>query len=162
MDLKEVSKKDKYWRAVALNICKDKSLADDLVQDMYLKVNEIDKEINDFYIITIINNLFIDVCRKNKNELDVSELYNLVDTVYNYEFNDRDVTVLERANKLTWFQTKLLSENYDKSIRQIESEYNINYGFIYRELLKARKLVLADDFDKLYKNKRFKNCRVKK
>lgn len=159
--LEDISKKDKYWRAIALNICKDKQLADDLVQDMYLKVNEIDKEVNDFYIITIINNLFIDVCRKNKNELDVSQLYNLVDKVYNYEYNDIDVTILERSNKLTWFQTKLLTENYDKSIRKIESEYNINYGYIYRELLKARKLVLQDDFEKLYKNKRFKNCRTK-
>jgi hypothetical protein len=30
--LKELSLKDSYWRKIALNICKDKGLADDLVQ----------------------------------------------------------------------------------------------------------------------------------
>ncbi len=43
MILESLSKKDKYWRQIAFNICKDKSLADDLVQEMYLRRYENDR-----------------------------------------------------------------------------------------------------------------------
>jgi DNA-directed RNA polymerase specialized sigma24 family protein len=36
--LEELSKKDEYWRQIAFKICKDKYLADDLVNEMYLKL----------------------------------------------------------------------------------------------------------------------------
>ena len=36
--LKELSSNDKKWRKIAYGICKDKQLADDLVQDAYLKL----------------------------------------------------------------------------------------------------------------------------
>ena len=163
MDLTEISKKDKYWRVVALNICKDKSLADDLVQEMYLKVFEMKtKEINDFYIATIINNLFLDICRKKNIEVDISEIYNLSSNDNEYEFNDEDLKIIDKANKLNWLKTKFLELNYDNSIREIANKYNINYGFIYRQLKIAREEILQEDYERLYKNKRFKNCRTKK
>ena len=49
-----------------------------------------------------------------------------------------------------------LKENYDKSIREIAKDFNINYAFIYRKLKEIREKVLQNDFDKLYNNKRFK------
>mgnify|MGYP003661890430 CR=1 FL=1 len=39
--LEELSKKDKEWRKAAYVICKDKMLADDLVQEMYFKLMEL-------------------------------------------------------------------------------------------------------------------------
>ena len=163
MDLIEISKKDKYWRVIALNICKNKSLADDLVQEMYLKVFEMKtKEINDFYIATIINNLFLDICRKKNNEVDISEIYNLSSNDSIYEFDDKELEIINKAANIKWLKSKFLELNYDSSIRSIANEYNINYGFIYRQLLEARKEILGDDYDKLYKNRRFKNCRTKK
>ena len=39
--LNEICKKDKYWRTIAFAICKDKDLADDLVQDMYVKLHNV-------------------------------------------------------------------------------------------------------------------------
>ena len=41
MILNELAKKDKYWRSIAYNICKDKELSKDLVQDMYLRLNKL-------------------------------------------------------------------------------------------------------------------------
>jgi len=162
MDLTEISKKDKYWRVVALNICKDKSLADDLVQEMYLKIYEIEeKVINDYYIVLTINNIFLDICRKKNIEVDISEIYNLSSNDNEYEFNDEDLKIIDKANKLNWLKTKFLELNYDNSIREIANKYNINYGFIYRQLKIAREEILQEDYERLYKNKRFKNCRTK-
>ena len=41
--VEQLSKKDAYWRKIAFNICKDKSTADDLVNDMYLKLYDCKK-----------------------------------------------------------------------------------------------------------------------
>ena len=157
MDLNDISKKDKYWRSVAFNICKDKSLADDLVQEMYLSVYELDKkEINDFYIVTIINNSFLDHCRKNKRDVDINLIYSLGYESLQNDFDDEDINFLNRIDKLKWWEKELLKENYDKSIREIAKDFNINYAFIYRKLKEIREKVLQNDFDKLYNNKRFK------
>ena len=37
--LKELAKRDKDWRKMAFQICGNKMTADDLVQDMYLKID---------------------------------------------------------------------------------------------------------------------------
>ena len=58
--LHQLAKKDSKWREIALKICKDKMLADDIVQEMYLKLANNKKQINDFYVIIVIRNLFID------------------------------------------------------------------------------------------------------
>jgi len=56
----QLALKDSFWRKTALIICKDKMLSDDLVNDMYLKLHDCKKEINDFYVIRTIRNLFLD------------------------------------------------------------------------------------------------------
>ena len=38
--LLELSKKDKKWRHIALKLCGNKDLADDIVQEMYLKLHD--------------------------------------------------------------------------------------------------------------------------
>jgi len=159
--LEQIAKKDKYWRSIAFKICKDKALADDLVQDMYIKVSKIEKDIDDYYIISIIRNLFLDICRSNKNNINIDDVYNLTSDTDTFELTDYEHTIIERANNLKWWQSKLILENYDKSLREIAEEFNINYGFIHRELKKARKEILKNDYDK-YKNKRFKNYSPKK
>lgn len=162
MDLNDISKKDKYWRNISLAICKDKNLSDDIVQEMYLKVFELDKEITDYYVIIIIKNLFLDYCRKKNYDTSLDEVYNLSIDNSIYEINDDDYFILQKANNLKWWRKKLLEENYDKSLREIEKEFKINYGFIYRELVKARKEILGEKYNKKYNNKRFKNYAPKK
>ncbi len=63
----DLSKLDKYWRKIALSICNDPLLADDLVQDMYLKVWERNPpKWNKRYIYRTIYNLYIDELRRTK------------------------------------------------------------------------------------------------
>lgn len=153
--------KDSFWRKTAFIICKDKMLSDDLVNDMYLKLHDCNKEINDFYVIRTIRNLFLDHIKSNKN-ISIDNFYNLAENNNTFEPTDYELSIIEDCEKLSYLQNGLLKESYDLSVRQISEKYqHINYGLIHRELDKARKTILGNDID-LYKNKRLKNGKTKK
>ena len=65
------------------------------------------------------------------------------------EFDDEELMYLNRAKEFRYLDRGLLSENYDKSLRDIENEFGINYGYIYKTLSKTRKLILRDKYDEL-------------
>lgn len=154
-------KKDEFWRKTAFIICKDKMLADDLVSDMYLKLFDCKKEINDFYVIRTIRNLFLDHI-KSKNNVSIDNFYNLAENNNNFEADDYELSIIQDCEKLPYLQNGLLKESYDLSVRQISEKYqHINYGLIHRELDKARKTILGNDID-LYCNRRLKNKNKKK
>jgi DNA-directed RNA polymerase specialized sigma24 family protein len=69
MILAELAKKDAQWRKMAFQICKDKDLADELVQEMYLKLAYNTNLIKDGYIYTVLRNLFYDYTKSNKDIL---------------------------------------------------------------------------------------------
>ena len=54
------------WIKYALKVCGNLDDANDLVQDMYLKMYTIDKEVNSSYIYCVIKNIYLDQYRKNK------------------------------------------------------------------------------------------------
>jgi len=132
--LEELAKEDNYFRKIAFNICKDKNTADDLVQEMYLKLSGIDREIKDlkWYAVIVIRNLFIDHAKKPSNT-DLSRL-KLIQSE-RYEPDDKEKKVLDR---LTWLERELLELSCDKSLREIEREFNINYAFTHRIIKNVR------------------------
>jgi DNA-directed RNA polymerase specialized sigma24 family protein len=131
--LQELAKKDALWRRIAFNIARDKSTADDLVQEMYIKLADCNKEINDFYVAIVIKNIFLDEIRKNKtvslNKFDV------VDNHKSFELEDKEQELL---NSLKWWEKDLIELTFDNSLHQIERDYNINYQFTRRVLIKAK------------------------
>jgi DNA-directed RNA polymerase specialized sigma24 family protein len=134
MSLLELSKKDSYWRSIALKICRNKFMADDIVQEMYLKLCNNDKDKNDFYVIIVMRNIFLDTIKKNKMFLDVD----------NYDFKDNDITFeiddneKELIEGLKWYEKELIEMSYDKSFHEIQRELNINYQFVRRILNKTK------------------------
>jgi DNA-directed RNA polymerase specialized sigma24 family protein len=131
--LEDLAKKDSYWRSIALRICKDKYLADDLVNDMYLKLANSEKQINDFYVIIVLRNLFIDHT-KQKRLISIDELYNLSQKE-NFEIDDNEKDLID---SLEWWEKDLIELSYDNSLRELATKLNINYAFIYRVIKKAR------------------------
>ena len=159
--IEQLALKDSLWRKIALKICKDKMLSDDLVNDMYLKLYDCKKEINDFYVIRTIRNLFLDYI-KQKNNVSIELFFNFEEINNNFEPDDYELSIIQSCESLPYLQNGLLKESYDLSIREISEKYqHINYGLIYRELDKARKTILGNDIN-LYKNKRLKNGKKEK
>ena len=190
--INELAIHDTKWRTIALKITGNKMSADDLVQDMYLKLMEVDKDINDYYVTMTLKSIFIDGIRKSKiDSHDVGmtnegyiiygagtweeaeensgkkyrprqamvTLLDGMDTSDDIQFEptDEEQDILDKISSLPYHQQEFIAESYDRSLRQIEGEYDINYGFIYRELHKGLDAVLGDAKEELYNNSNLKN-----
>ena len=66
MIIEELYKNHNNWIGYALKICGNRDDANDLVQEMYLKMHDSQKEVNNSYIYCVIKNIFLDQYRKNK------------------------------------------------------------------------------------------------
>jgi len=145
--------RDDYWQRTALTICKDKELARDLVQDMYLKLAD-SKFYSDWYVINTIRNLFVDTIRAKKIETtdeNYEEYQNRKDESYKFEPTDEEMALLDKFNKLSYTQQELIEESYHKSDRKIGTEFGINYGYVHKKRIEGIKEILGDDFN-LYNN----------
>lgn len=125
--LQEISKKHSLWLKMAYGICKDTELAKDIVQDMYIKVSDIQKELNDYYIYYILRSIFIDITRKEKKRLKAETNYNYI----NIEQEQEEQKQVPK-NVLTWVEEQILIHRYDKSCRDIEKQFNINFLKVHR------------------------------
>jgi len=136
--IEELSKKDALWRKVALNICKDKQLADDLVQEMYLKLYDCKKQINDFYVVIVLRNLFLDTIKqKNKRkQVDIDSFYDIEANTSNFEMDDEETKIV---NEMYWLAKGYFELSYDMSLREMAKELNTNYMYIYRTMINANK-----------------------
>ena len=153
--LDELCEKNDYWLSIALLICRDKDLAKDLVQDMYVKLH--DTKITDTpYIIRTINNLFLDGLRSNQNKVRLNDT-EVKDEINEFEVDDNGRAYLDRYEELPYHQQVFIKEGYDLSFRQLEDKWkHINYAYIYRETKKGLKTILKDDIH-LHQNKRMKH-----
>ncbi len=140
--LEELCKKDDYWRKVAYRICKDRMIADDLVQEMYIKVYSLDKAkvLNEWYITIIIRNIYIDNYNEDKNLKPLNEFDEPINVDF-FEFNHKtkkQVKEEQVVNNLTWWQKEVITMTHDKSFHEIQRETNLNYQFVRRTLIKAQ------------------------
>jgi hypothetical protein len=102
------------------------------------------------------------MCRKKGTTVDIDSLYYIEDKEHTFEPDDYEAKLLGKASNLKYVQQEYLKESYDRTLRQIGEEYKTNYGFVYRELDKARKEVLGFDYAEKYNNKRLKYKKPKK
>ena len=119
MILNELSKRNKEWHRIALSICKDEHLANDLVQKMYLRMRryitdpekiKVDGKINSLYIYVTIKNLFYQHKNKKKKNIFLEyKDYDAFDENNTYEYNTEmtssyeeeiDVVNMEKANEI--------------------------------------------------------------
>lgn len=139
MILETLAKKDKYWRQVAFNISKDKTLADDLVQEMYLKIYRIslkkELEINDYYVVRILLNTYLDYIKQKKQNISIETIQDLESRCFNFEPTDKEKFILDN---LTFLEKEILTLKQDVSYHEIQRKFNINYQFARRIVLEAQ------------------------
>jgi DNA-directed RNA polymerase specialized sigma24 family protein len=127
MILAELAKKDAQWRKMAFQICKDKDLADELVQEMYLKLAYNTNLIKDGYIYTVLRNLFYDYTKSNKDILvDFS----------NIEIEDIDyvepVDYIQLMKGLTWYERTMFELSTLVGQRELSRQTGIHIQTIHR------------------------------
>ena len=133
--LEILATKDSKWREIALKICKDKMLADDIVQEMYLKLADCQKQINDFYVIIVMKNIFLDHIKKEKLNVSLNKFYNLESDEITFEIDDQQKKIID---DIYWVAKDYLIMSYDMSLREMAKELNTNYAFIYRTMKKEK------------------------
>lgn len=163
--LQQIAEHDSKWREIALRITKNKDHADDIVQEMYIKLADKKEDVSDYYITLTLKSIFIDNYRKKVNKVNyvgAMEQYNeLEDSEREYEATDEEQKLLDRINELPYTQRELLEEAYDRSLREIGTTYNINYVYAHRQIKKAVEFVLGDDAH-LYSNSALKYLKTNK
>jgi len=163
--LQQIAEHDSKWREIALRITNNKAHADDIVQEMYIKLADKKEDVSDYYIALTLESIYIDYHKKfgdkpqyTSMEFDWSLKSGMDNT---YEPTDEEQELLNRINKLPYVQKELLEESYDRSIREIAKEYNINRMYVHRQIKKAVSEVLGDDAH-LYSNSALKYLKTNK
>ena len=141
---------DRFFRDKAYLISKCRFQADDLVQDMYIKLMKYDKEklkaihskgVLKFICVRMLNQLFLDSIKKNKNYQST----NLVELLFN---NKNEIEEKEKAehirsffSELYWFDSRLfdLYVSSENSMRDLADQTGINLRSIYNAINRAKK-----------------------
>lgn len=126
--LKELAKKDAQWRKMAFQICKDKDLADELVQEMYLKLYQNTNLIKEGYIYTVLRNLFYDYAKTQKDIIvDFSNIEILDDGDY---IEPIDYKALIKG--LTWYERTMFELSTLVGQRELSRQTGIHLQTIHR------------------------------
>lgn len=131
--LEILAQKDALWRKIAFKICKDRMLADDLVSEMYLKLANCTKEINDFYVIVTIKNSFLSEI-KAKKTVSIEDFYNFT-TPEQFDLDDNEKEIVEN---IYWVARDYIELNETMSLREIGKLLNTNYNFIHQTITKEK------------------------
>jgi DNA-directed RNA polymerase specialized sigma24 family protein len=128
MILAELAKKDAQWRKMAFQICKDKDLADELVQEMYLKLYNNTNLIKDGSIYTVLRNLFYDYTKQQKDLIvDFSNIEILDDGDY---IEPIDYKALIKG--LTWYERTMFELSTLVGQRELSRQTGIHIQTIHR------------------------------
>jgi DNA-directed RNA polymerase specialized sigma24 family protein len=147
MMLIELCKRDKEWRKMAFHICKSKDLADDIVQDMYLKFANYNKTLNDYYIFFALKSIFLDYLRKEKPKAELSDNLTTFDE-YDYDLDNLKEIALVKVNQLPYFEKELLTVTQEISQRQLARETDIAF-IVINKTIKNTKVKLWADLEKI-------------
>ena len=136
--LDELCKRDKEWRKMAFHICKSKELADDIVQDMYLKFSNYNKSLNEYYVFFALKSIFLDYLRKEKTKVELNENLCNFDE-YDFEQDKIKELALEKVKQLPYFEKELLTVTQEISQRQLARETDISFIVINQTIKKTKK-----------------------
>lgn len=135
--LEELAQNHSLWLKMAYNICRNKDLSNDLVQDMYLKLHDKKIQINHSYVYFTIKSIFIDEVRRNK-EFTQSELIDGIEfdvDDYDYE-NDKeiqnDIDLINDALHSCKIYKEIVSDSFLEGLRKVSRESGIAVNTIQK------------------------------
>lgn len=145
-----VAEKHKEWIKIVISFGCDKEVAEDLVQEMYIKIQlklekgldiMYGKEINYYYIFKTLRTLFYDLKRKGKNitiiSIDENYINNNIDNDINYESEYKKIT--DSLSKMYWYDRKVFEViNGGEKISEFSRKSTIPYYSLYNTYRKVK------------------------
>lgn len=149
--MKLIANKHKDWVQICMSFGCKKELAEDLTQEMYIKIMLLiekkgldimynEKEINYYYIFKTLRTLFYDYKRKGKNINFVSiENVTLITNDVNYQ--EPYDKVQEELSRMFWYDRKVFEiiNSGDESIAEFSRKSKIQYYSLYNTYQKVKK-----------------------
>tara|TARA_R110002167_G_scaffold33215_2_gene106802 strand:+ start:983 stop:1459 length:477 start_codon:yes stop_codon:yes gene_type:complete len=143
-----LAKKHSDWIKVVNSFGCNTSMSEDLVQEMYIKIQlKLEKgldisynkdDINYYYIFKTLRTLFLDLKRKGKNikRVPVENIKATDDTIdYEGKYN----LVKKALNKMYWYDKKVFELiNKGESIAQLSRKTGIQYYSLYNTYKKVK------------------------
>jgi DNA-directed RNA polymerase specialized sigma24 family protein len=148
--LDELAKQNNKWQAYAFKICLyDIDIANDLVQEMYLKFHRNKYTRTDTgYVYWALKNLYRDTFKNKLQTISIDEL--IADKIidfedYNYEPSDVDNIVKQKLEGHDAYYAELALMNADgKSLRKLAYLYKKNHVTIHLNIKKIKNSLLED------------------
>jgi DNA-directed RNA polymerase specialized sigma24 family protein len=145
-----LAKKHKTWIEVVCSFGCSKNIAEDIVQEMYIKVLPkiemgldivyYDNDINYYYIFKVLKTLYIDLKRKGKN----ITMVNIDDINYSKLNSDVDYDkayskIKAELNNMFWYDRKVFEIiNEGESIAEFSRKSFIEYYTLYNTYRKVK------------------------
>jgi DNA-directed RNA polymerase specialized sigma24 family protein len=147
--LDELAKQNNKWQAYAFKICNDIDIANDLVQEMYLKFHRNKYTKTDAgYVYWALKNLYRDTFKNKLQTISIDELISdkIIDFEdYNYEPSDVDNIVKQKLEGHDAYYAELALMNADgKSLRKLAYLYKKNHVTIHLNIKKIKNSLLED------------------
>ena len=158
MILEILSKRHDEWIRMAMSFGSDRDTAQDLVQDMYLRMYKYvenperimynEDEVNTYFVFVVLRNLFI----SSQKSMSFDQLEDIDGEIEepNYESENAYNRLLdelwEEVESWHWYDTKLfkLYHNTDMTIKRISEETKISERSIWNTLDNGRKRIQAN------------------
>jgi len=129
--------------------------AEDLVQDMYLKIYDWKgkynktlmfnkSEVNHYFVFLVLRNLYLDRCKKQKKTVRVEEKYSKITTLFNsLEYEQELEIIKDEINSWHLYDRKIYELIYKEgySMLELSKKTGIDYYSIYRTKNKIDKLL---------------------
>ena len=143
--IKELSKDDDNWREIAYKICRNKDLANDLVNDMYIKMHDTCKrsysEISVTYVWSVLRNLYIKYLKDSQKTISLEDFYNIEDLKDNCEVLEDRIMINDALTKLELWDREILLHTSETSLRKLSKETKIPvYVLHYSKQVALKKL----------------------
>jgi DNA-directed RNA polymerase specialized sigma24 family protein len=144
--LEQLAQRHNEWLKLAFNICKNKEYSKDLVQDMYIKIYNSGKQIEDInecYIYFIMRNQFLNEIKDEKRFVDFDvAILNEIDEEYNFIADIKEQVTIETLqkefNKLTWYEKQMIDLTQEFGQRGLSRETGIHIQTIHNTTKKIK------------------------
>ena len=150
--LKLAFKKHKQWLEIVQSFGCNEWTAEDIVGEMYIKLDRVikqgkditrDGEINHFYVFKVLTSIFLDLKRKEAKYILVElEDYNDPNNEIEVQYLKNYEKILETLQKLYWYDQKVYEIiESGESISELSRKTNISYYSLYNTYKKVKQIL---------------------
>lgn len=147
--LKKLFERHKDWCDIVESFGCNPETAEDIVQEMYLKIGKLvaqgkditfGNDVNHFYIFRTLTTIFLDYKRRERKEGDFDfENYDIEDE-QEVEYKKKYEIILEELDNMYWYDKKVYEIiESGESISELSRKTNISYYSLYNTYKKVKK-----------------------